>query len=302
MVCRALFAARSPPRLRRCRSVRPLLAGSGAAPHRCARAASERSRSGLSQAVASNCPATSGPTPNMALRVRAVRATAGRSRRSACTMSVFRASIRAAIAARAALVASPGSLRRVSSAVRAAQRATSWTPLRPARSSRRCCGAAASRPCSWLSAAVRALTAPRRATRSARIASTGPVRVFGVPDACSDTRWRGRRARRAGRTCPRPAGRGGPAGRPPRGPRRNCSDSGPGRRRRCRCPRHRPSPPTEAAQPRQQLPITGGRGGELLVAATFDQNSESGRAGRRRRAAASDVAPQRFTAGRRLSL
>ena len=35
-------------------------------------------------------------------------------------------------------------------------------------------------------AAVRALTAPRRATRRARMASTGPVRVFGVPLACPD--------------------------------------------------------------------------------------------------------------------
>ena len=35
MVCRALLAARSPPRLRRWRSVRPELAGMGAAPQRC---------------------------------------------------------------------------------------------------------------------------------------------------------------------------------------------------------------------------------------------------------------------------
>ena len=69
MVWRALLAARSPPRLRRWRSVLPELAGMGAAPQRWARAASERSRSGLSPAVVSSWPATSGPTPNRALSV-----------------------------------------------------------------------------------------------------------------------------------------------------------------------------------------------------------------------------------------
>jgi len=43
--------------------VRPLLAGIGASPHRCANAASDRSRSGLSPAVVSSWPATSVPTP-----------------------------------------------------------------------------------------------------------------------------------------------------------------------------------------------------------------------------------------------
>jgi hypothetical protein len=47
---RALFAARSPLRLSRWRRVRPLLAGTGATPQRWAKAASERSRSGLSHA------------------------------------------------------------------------------------------------------------------------------------------------------------------------------------------------------------------------------------------------------------
>ena len=64
-MCRAQFAALSPPRLSRCRSVRPELAGSGAAPHRCANDPSDRSRSGLSPAVTSSWPATSTPTPTM---------------------------------------------------------------------------------------------------------------------------------------------------------------------------------------------------------------------------------------------
>src|SRR5512132_942300 len=46
MVCSARFRARSPPRLSRCRTVRPLLAGSGLAPPRAANAASLRQRPG----------------------------------------------------------------------------------------------------------------------------------------------------------------------------------------------------------------------------------------------------------------
>src|SRR3954453_21884088 len=53
MMCRAKLACRSPPRLSRWRVVRPLLAGTGATPQRWAKAASERSRSGLSPAVTS---------------------------------------------------------------------------------------------------------------------------------------------------------------------------------------------------------------------------------------------------------
>lgn len=50
------------------RWVRPLRAGIGATPHRCADAASERSRSGLSPAVMSICPVTSVPTPGSVAR------------------------------------------------------------------------------------------------------------------------------------------------------------------------------------------------------------------------------------------
>lgn len=46
MVWRALFAARSPPRLRRWRWVRPEEAGIGATPARCANPPSEHMRSG----------------------------------------------------------------------------------------------------------------------------------------------------------------------------------------------------------------------------------------------------------------
>jgi hypothetical protein len=60
---RALLAWRSPPRFNRWRWVRPEDAGMAAAPHRCAKAASPRSRWGLSPAVTSSCPAVSTPYP-----------------------------------------------------------------------------------------------------------------------------------------------------------------------------------------------------------------------------------------------
>jgi hypothetical protein len=60
---KAWLARRSPLRCSRWRSVRPDEAGMGAVPHRCAKAASERSRWGLSPAVTSSCPAVSIPTP-----------------------------------------------------------------------------------------------------------------------------------------------------------------------------------------------------------------------------------------------
>jgi len=54
IMCKALFAARSPPRLRRCRLVLPLEAGSGAAPQSMAKDASEVSRAVLSPMVISS--------------------------------------------------------------------------------------------------------------------------------------------------------------------------------------------------------------------------------------------------------
>lgn len=53
MVCGSRLACRSPPRLSRWRLVFPELAGIGAAPHRAAKEASVRIRSGLSPAVTS---------------------------------------------------------------------------------------------------------------------------------------------------------------------------------------------------------------------------------------------------------
>lgn len=54
------------PRLSRCRSLRSDGAGMGAAPHRWAKAASDRRRSGLSPTAVRSRAAVSGPTPWMA--------------------------------------------------------------------------------------------------------------------------------------------------------------------------------------------------------------------------------------------
>src|SRR4029077_3243598 len=51
MMCSALLAARSPPRLSRCRTVFPEDAGTGLTPHSDAKLASDRNLSGLSPAV-----------------------------------------------------------------------------------------------------------------------------------------------------------------------------------------------------------------------------------------------------------
>ena len=51
MICSALLAARSPPRLSRCRTVFPEDAGTGLTPHNDAKLASDRNLSGLSPAV-----------------------------------------------------------------------------------------------------------------------------------------------------------------------------------------------------------------------------------------------------------
>jgi hypothetical protein len=51
MMCNALLAARSPPRLSRCLTVFPEDAGTGLTPHNDAKLASDRNRSGLSPAL-----------------------------------------------------------------------------------------------------------------------------------------------------------------------------------------------------------------------------------------------------------
>jgi hypothetical protein len=62
MAWMARFSARSPPRLSRCRTVRPLLAGMGLVPPRAAKAASLRQRPGWEKLTMA-CAALTGPTP-----------------------------------------------------------------------------------------------------------------------------------------------------------------------------------------------------------------------------------------------
>ena len=57
IMCKALLAARSPPRLSRCLTVFPDEAGTGLTPHRDAKLASDRNLSGLSPAVRRSCAA-----------------------------------------------------------------------------------------------------------------------------------------------------------------------------------------------------------------------------------------------------
>ena len=64
----AWLACRSPAGLRRRRAVLPEDAGIGATAHRCAQAASERSRSGWSPAATRSSAAVSAPTPYRASR------------------------------------------------------------------------------------------------------------------------------------------------------------------------------------------------------------------------------------------
>ena len=59
----AELAWRFPPRFSRCLTVLPEEAGMGATPHRCAQAASDLIRCGLSPAATTTMAAVSGPTP-----------------------------------------------------------------------------------------------------------------------------------------------------------------------------------------------------------------------------------------------
>src|SRR5947199_1111442 len=68
MVWRAALRVRSPPRLRRWRTVRPELAGTGLTPARAAKAASVRTRPGWDQAVRATA-AVTGPMPGWSSRV-----------------------------------------------------------------------------------------------------------------------------------------------------------------------------------------------------------------------------------------
>ena len=63
---KALLAWRSPPRLRRWRTIGPEDAWTGLAPHRAAKDASDLMRSGLSPAATNKAAAVSGPIPVVA--------------------------------------------------------------------------------------------------------------------------------------------------------------------------------------------------------------------------------------------
>ena len=67
MVWIARFSAKAPPRLSRCRTVRPLLAGSGLIPPKAANAASLRHRPGWENDTMA-CAALTGPTPRRSVR------------------------------------------------------------------------------------------------------------------------------------------------------------------------------------------------------------------------------------------
>jgi hypothetical protein len=79
---KAWLAWRSPPGLSRWRVTFPDDAGIGAAPHRCAQAASERSRPGWSPAAMSSSAAVRGPIPYRASRPGARAVTRGMMRSS----------------------------------------------------------------------------------------------------------------------------------------------------------------------------------------------------------------------------
>jgi hypothetical protein len=201
---KALLARRSPPRLSRWRSVRPEDAGMGAAPHRCAKAASERSRCGSSPAVTSSWPAVSTPTPGGATSVGATEVTSAWSWVSSWSSSAWsccqrRARIRrVALVAAVVLVSGPGR--------RAAQARTSALVLSPSNGARNSSGRC---------------TAPRTAVQRPR--SEPSWRHVGRPVAAGSSRpgphgswgwWRPPRPgwleRRPGRrsdpTCPGAAG------------------------------------------------------------------------------------------------
>ena len=86
----ALFAWRLPPRLRRCRTVRPDDAGTGLGAYRAAKAVFVFIRPGLSPAVTSSAVALSGPTPEAVRRAGLVCAQRPRICLSTCVISVSR--------------------------------------------------------------------------------------------------------------------------------------------------------------------------------------------------------------------
>jgi hypothetical protein len=79
MAWMARFSARSPPRLSRCRTVMPLLAGTGLVPPRAANAASLRHRPGWEKLTMAWA-ALTGPTPKRLVRPGAMSSTMASSR------------------------------------------------------------------------------------------------------------------------------------------------------------------------------------------------------------------------------
>jgi hypothetical protein len=186
--------------------VRPEDARIGAAPYRCAKAGSPRSRWGLSPAVTSSCPAgvdaDPGSPPAWGPHRPAPEAGTSSWVSSACSCCQWRAKLRLVVlVAAVVLVSGPGPM--------AAQASTRALVLSSSSGARSSSGALYSTPYSCSAAATRAFIALRRATRSTRVISTWPLRVLGW--------WRrprpGRLGRRSGRTCLAPVGRAvGPVG------------------------------------------------------------------------------------------
>ena len=105
----ALFADLSPPRWSRCRLVLSEDAGIGATPQRWAKAASLRSRSGLSPMVTSSAAAVSGPVANTAVVAGATCRVSVSSWRLRARVPSIRCRARTAIERIAILVACVGS-------------------------------------------------------------------------------------------------------------------------------------------------------------------------------------------------
>src|SRR6266487_3543296 len=174
MVHSAELACRPPPRLSRWRSWLPEEASTGLAPHSAAKLASRRTRPGLSPVVASSVAATWVATPCLARNSAGpacVRSSPGAA--SSRAISAVSTWWRRAALAIAALTpaAGPARSRRRNRAVTSTCRPRGS----PASCWRTCSGAVTIRSRSWLPAWVRALTAPARATRSARTGLHQPV-------------------------------------------------------------------------------------------------------------------------------
>jgi hypothetical protein len=114
----------------------------------------------------------------------------------------------------------------------------------------------------------------RLATRSARMASTAPSRALGLLRRCRPGQHVRPLRRRRGRTCPGGVGSAGWADRPRRPAARRRAGSGPGQRRRRRCLDTEPVDATVPLGPGQQLlePVDrrGGLGGGQHAAALVD--------------------------------